>query len=107
MIEDISVYSFVGLAAVMKKMFILILLMVATVLSLQLFADEKSIVIEAPQASPEIMIDQIEASSLILHASAFKESLLYSQNLEKQLFLLTQNKPLSLSKGVNVAAIMP
>jgi hypothetical protein len=41
----------------MKKMFILILLMVATVLSLQLFADEKSIVIEAPQASPEIMID--------------------------------------------------
>jgi len=91
----------------MKKMFILILLMVATVLSLQLFADEKAIVIEAPQASPEIMIDQIEASTLILHASAFKETMFYSQNLEKQLFLLTQNEPVSLSKGINFASIMP
>jgi hypothetical protein len=69
--------------------------MVATVLSLQLFAEEKVIVIEAPQANPEIMIDQIETSTLILHATAFQESMFYSQNLEKQLFLLTQSsKPL-------------
>ncbi len=91
----------------MKKMFVLILLMVATVLSLQLFADEKVIVIEAPLANPEIMIDQIETSTLILHATAFQESMFYSQNLEKQLFLLTQNEPLSLVKGINFASIMP
>lgn len=91
----------------MKKMFIIILLMVATVLSLQLFADEKVIVIEAPLANPEIMIDQIETSTLILHATAFQESMFYSQNLEKQLFLLTQNEPLSLVKGINFASIMP
>jgi len=91
----------------MKKMFILILLMVATVLSLQLFAEEKVIVIEVPQARPEIMIDQIETSTLILHASAFEENLLYSQNLEKQMFLLTQNEPIPLSKSVNFASIMP
>jgi hypothetical protein len=88
-------------------MFVLILLMVATVLSLQLFADEKVIVIEAPLANPEIMIDQIETSTLILHATAFQESMFYSQNLEKQLFLLTQNEPLSLVKGINFASIMP
>jgi hypothetical protein len=90
----------------MKKMFIIILLMVATVLSLQLFAEEKVIVIEAPQANPEIMIDQIESATLILHASSYKESMLYSQNLEKQMLLLTQSDVPTLGKGISVASIM-
>ena len=51
-------------------------------------------------------IDQIESATLILHASSYKESMLYSQNLEKQMLLLTQSDVPTLGKGISVASIM-